>query len=294
MITAIRWMALVSVALTGLIACSKIDSNETTTKPLKGAIVNLGDGVLETFAVVDKEGNPEKIGVLFSEGAVNSPPQTLTDGNRCFDHNQNGAIEPENECMPWHEKVIPLPGEIARNPDMPFKWALVNWNLHGHIPEGIWNKPHFDVHFYIAPIEEIFALQRGDCGPEFLRCDQYEIATKPVPENLMHPDYIDVGAAAPAMGNHLVDTTAAEFHGAPFTRSWIYGAYDGRVIFYEEMLAQEYMQSEPDDCYPIKTTPEVETSGFYPESVCTRHNAEKKEVAVSLEDFIYRKANMEM
>ena len=41
----------------------------------------------------------------------------------------------------------------------------------------------------------------------------------------------------PAMGNHLVDLTGPEFQKQPFTRSWIFGAYGGRIIFYEEMVA---------------------------------------------------------
>lgn len=271
------------VMLIGVNACI---SQEVTN--LKGAVVKMGEGQVETFADVTSGDNLIKLGAHFSEKAVNSPPEALTDGNRCYDHNENGEIEREKECSLWHEKIIPLPPEISRNEDIPFKWALVNWNPQGHIPPGVWNKPHFDVHFYIEPIENIFALERGECGPEFMRCDQFEVATKPVPEQYMHPDYVNVKAAAPAMGNHLVDTTAAEFHGEPFTRSWIYGSYDGRVIFYEEMLAQEYMRSQPSDCYPIKTTPEVALSGYYPETVCARADEEMGGVSVTLEDFVYR------
>lgn len=284
---------LLGMALIAVSACVSQEADRKETKHLKGSVVELGEGQVESFAEISGKGEPVKVGAYFSAGTLNSPPESLTDGNRCFDHDGNGEIDPDAECMPWHERVIPLPSEIARNPDMPFKWALINWNPHGHLPPGVWNTPHFDVHFYMEPIENIFALQRGDCGPEFLRCDQYEIAMKPVPEHLMHPDYINVGAAAPAMGNHLVDTTAAEFHGAPFTRSWIYGAYDGRVIFYEEMIAQDYLQSEPNACYPIKTTPEVDLSGYYPETVCSRYDPEKGGVAVSLEDFKYREASTE-
>lgn len=277
---------ILGVMLIGIKACI---GQEATN--LKGAVVEIGEGQVETFADITSENNLIKLGVRFSEEAVNSPPEALTDGNRCYDHNGNGKIEKEKECSHWHEKVIPLPPEVSRNEDVPFKWALVNWNPQGHIPPGVWNKPHFDVHFYIEPIENIFALERGECGPEFMRCDQFEIATKPVPEQYMHSDYVNVQAAAPAMGNHLVDTTAAEFHGEPFTRSWIYGSYDGRVIFYEEMLAQEYLQTQPNDCYPIKTTPEVALSGYYPETVCARNDEETRTVSVTLEDFVYREAD---
>jgi len=45
------------------------------------------------------------------------------------------------------------------------------------------------------------------------------------------------------MGNHLVDPTNAEFNGKKFTRAWIYGVYDGRVTFFEEMSTREYVST---------------------------------------------------
>ncbi|MEX2402052.1 MAG: hypothetical protein WD423_14860, partial [Rhodothermales bacterium] len=251
---------LAALACIALGACTPPEQPEQESSRLQGGIVEIGIGTVETYADTDADGALSAVGVVFSDGAFDELPDEITDGHRCFDSNGDGEIDPHAECSAWHERVLPLPSEISRRDDVPFKWVLLNWNNHGHIPPGVWDVPHFDVHFYIESIEKIFSLQRGDCGPEFLRCDQFEIATRPVPEPYMHADYVDVGAAAPAMGNHLVDTTAAEFHGEPFTRSWIYGAYDGEVIFYEEMLALNYLRSEPQDCYPIKTPPTVRLS----------------------------------
>lgn len=281
---------LLFAAVIALSGCASGESGEPETGRTLGGIVQLGNGTVETYANVDPAGAPEALGVQFSAGSLEQLPEDVTDGHRCFDSDGNGDIDPHTECSAWHERVLPLPTHVSRDEDVPFKWVLLNWNNHGHIPPGVWDVPHFDVHFYIEPIENVFSLQRGDCGPEFMRCDQFEIATQPVPTAYMHPDYVDVGAAAPAMGNHLVDTTAAEFHGEPFTRSWIYGAYDGRVIFYEEMLALDYLQSQPQDCFPIKSPPAVERSGYYPSTVCTRDDPEAQTVSVSLEDFTYRDA----
>ena len=89
----------------------------------------------------------------------------------------------------------------------------------------------------MEPIAKIFALQSGPCGPELMNCDQFAIAKQPVPSNYIHPDFKDVDGVVPAMGNHLVDLTGPEFQKQPFTRSWIFGAYGGRIIFYEEMVA---------------------------------------------------------
>ena len=46
-----------------------------------------------------------------------------------------------------------------------------------------------------------------------LLCDQFEIAKRPLPPNYIHPDFQDVDAVAPAMGNHLIDLTGPEFNG---------------------------------------------------------------------------------
>jgi hypothetical protein len=257
---------------------------------LTGMQRELGEGDVHSFARVDAEGTPLAIGLSLSESALHAPPEGMTDGNRCFDHNADDVLDPHSECAPWHERALPLPMDVANRDDMPFKWVLLNWNNHGHIPPGVYDVPHFDVHFYMEPIETVFSWVRGPCGPEFIRCDQFEVATRPVPGEYMHPDYINVDAAAPAMGNHLVDPAAPEFQGEPFTRAWIYGSYDGRVIFYEEMVAQSWLQSKPDACFDIKTPPEVAVSGYYPNTTCSRFIPATGRTEITLEDFRYREA----
>jgi hypothetical protein len=255
-----------------------------------GAASPLGNGTVARSVEFEPSGAPAAIGVAFSAGALDNLPTTMSDGHRCFDADQDGAIDLAGECSAWHEFVLPLPSEATRRADIPFRWALLNWNPHGHIPPGVWDTPHVDVHFYIEPIANIFALQRGPCGPEFLRCDQFERATQPLPPNYMHPDYQDVGAAAPAMGNHLIDPTAPEFQGEPFTRHWIYGVYEGRVIFYEEMVARDYLLSGPDACFDLKMPEAVALTGYYPTRACSRHSGEADEYTVSMEGFVMRQA----
>lgn len=282
-----RIVILVAICLVG---CSSGTNPSPSSDEIKGMSRELGMGDVYSFATLTGDGKPAVLGVSISQEALDNPPPEMTDGNRCFDHDADGTINQHEECSPWHERALPLPPEVSNRTNVPFSWVLLNWNNHGHIPPGIWDAPHFDVHFYIAPIEEVFSWQRGPCGPEFLRCDQFEIATQPVPPGLMHPDYTDVGAAAPAMGNHLVDTTAKEFHGEPFTRSWIYGVYGGEVIFYEEMVAQDFLKTKPDACFDLKSPERVALSGFYPTQTCSRFNSTTNRTTISLEQFEYREA----
>ncbi len=261
------------------------------TARVLGTPSSLGKGTVASYAEFDKSGAPKAIGVIFSAGALDALPAAPSDGHRCFDANNDGVIDLATECSGWHERVLPVPSEASRRTDVPFKWALLNWNPRGHIPPGVFDTPHFDVHFYIEPIENIFAIQRGTCGLEMVRCDQFALASKPVPSNYVPPNFQDLGIVAPAMGNHLCDPTDHVFHGEKFKRHWIYGAYDGRVIFYEEMVDRGYMLSKPDACFPIPSPAAVALTGYYPTRSCVRFTPGKDEYTVSIEDFVLRKAS---
>jgi hypothetical protein len=256
-----------------------------------GGESDLGNGVVATYAELDGQGAPAVVGIVFSAGALAGLPADGSDFHHCFDKNQDGTVDRATECIHSFEHVLPLPDAVARRKDVPFKWVLLNWNPHGHIPPGIYDSPHFDVHFFMEPIAKIFALQSGPCGPELMNCDQYAIAKQPVPSNYIHPDFKDVDGVVPAMGNHLVDLTGPEFQKQPFTRSWIFGAYGGRIIFYEEMVAHKTLISTTQSCSPIKQPTGVATAGYYPTVSCLRHDPATGETTVSLERFVLRAAS---
>jgi hypothetical protein len=256
-----------------------------------GAPSMLGSGTVASYADFDATGAVQAIGVVVSSGTLDGLPTAPSDGHHCFDVNKDGTLDLASECSGGHERVLPFPSEASRRTDMPFKWALVNWNPHGHIPPGVYDKPHFDVHFYLESIENVFAIEPGPCGPEHVRCDLFARARLPVPGNYMHPDFKDVEAVAPAMGNHLVDLTASEFRGVPFTRTWIYGTNEGHVTFYEEMVTVAYLKSRPDACFPIKMAAAVALAGRYPSKSCIRYVKETSEYTISLEGFELRQAS---
>ena len=251
---------------------------------------DLGKGTVSSYAEFTASGTPRALGIVFSESALDGLPTEGSDGHHCFDRNKDGTIDTATECLHHYELVLPLPDVVARSGDIPFKWVLLNWNPAGHIPPGVYDVPHFDVHFFMEPIANVFAIASGPCGPEFIRCDHFEVARRPLPTNYMHADFKDVEGAVPAMGNHLVDLTGPEFNQQPFTRTWIYGAYNGKVTFYEEMVTRSFLQSKPDTCFPIKIPPAVGRSGFYPTLSCLRHDARSGEHTVSMEGFALREA----
>ena len=250
----------------------------------------LGKGTTTSYAEFDAQGVPRAIGLVWSSGALEGLPAG-SDNHRCHGRTKEGLIDGATKCIHTHEHVMPLPDAAARRADIPFKWVLLNWNPSGHIPPGVYDVPHFDVHFLMAPIAKIFAIEPGPCGPEFVRCDQYKLAKKPLPPNFMHADFRDVDAVVPAMGNHLIDLTGPEFNKQPFTRSWIYGVYDGQVIFYEEMVTRAHLLSKQNACTPIKSPKAVAVRGYYPTVSCIRYDAATGDHTVSMEQFVLREAS---
>jgi hypothetical protein len=278
----------IALVITG---CAVSKPLEMSTERRLGANSRVGKGTVSSYVEFDRNGAPKAIGIVFQASALDGLPTAHSDGHHCFDRNKDGKVDLDTECFASHEWVIPLPSNAARRSEIPFKWVGLNWNPFGHIPPGVYDLPHFDVHFYIAPIESVFAVQPGPCGPEFVRCDQFELATKPLPPNYMDPDFKNVGAVAPAMGNHLIDQTGPEFKGQKFTRSWIYGVYDGRVTFFEEMVTREYLLSQPNTCFPLKSPPAVGISGYYPARSCIRYLPQTNEYTVSIEGFALREGS---
>jgi hypothetical protein len=282
-------LAVLTLATLLLAGCASSHQSDAYAVRHLGSQVGIGKGTVSSYAEM-KSGEPAAIGIVFSSTALEGLPDSGSDHHHCVDRNKDGNIDHAAECVPTFEHVIPLPDAVARRADVPFKWVLLNWNPVGHIPPGIYDVPHFDIHFYMEPIANVFALRSGLCGPEFFDCDKFEMAKQPVPVNYMHPDFRDVDAAVPAMGNHLVDLTGPEFNKQPFTRSWIFGAYGGKVTFYEEMVTRAHLLSKPQACNSIKSPKAVAVSGFYPTVSCIRHDAAAGEITVSMESFLYRAA----
>ena len=257
---------------------------------ITGMPASLANGSVSSYADMDPAGTPKAIGVMFTAGALENLPAG-TDGHHCFTTNSAGRIDPAKDCVVGHERVLPLPSELARRADMPFKWALLNWNPVGHIPPGVYDTAHFDVHFVIEPIESIFAIHAGPCGPEHAGCAEFATGRKPLPGNYAPASHIDVGAVVPGMGNHLVNVTGPEFKDEKFKRAWIYGVYDGRVTFYEEMVTRAFMLTKASECLPIPAPDAVAVKGYYPTRSCVRFLADKNAYTVSLEDFVMREAS---
>lgn len=256
-----------------------------------GAPVAVGHGTMRSYLALDAAGEPIELGILMDSGAFDGLPGGLSTTGRCFDLNANGRIDESGECEGDYEYVLPLPAVTEDRWDIPFQWIAVNWNAHGHVPPGIYDLPHFDFHFYIANEAAVHAIGLGSCGI-FMDCEHFKRATQPVPAKYVDHRHVNVDAAVARMGNHLIDSSAPEFAKPPrkFTHTWIFGAYDGRITFYEPMITREFFMTMPNVCTAIKQPAAFQLSGYYPTRYCIRHHARADKFTVSLEGLEYHKA----
>lgn len=253
-----------------------------------------GNGTLTAYSQSAGD-KPEAIGIVFPsatlEGLPYDPP---TAGLWCYDKDGDGEVDPMHECAGGYEDALRLGADFRSEVESPFDYVLMNWNPMGHMPPGVYDLPHFDVHFYMNENEERLAIRPGPCEV-LVHCDDYPLG-KNLPEGkYLHPDFEDLDAVEPAMGNHLVDLTAPEHHGEPFTHTFIYGIWDGDVTFYEPMVTHEWFTwltdgSIEDECFPIKEPQAWQQAGWYPTEYCMEYRENRDELTASLEGFVHREA----
>jgi hypothetical protein len=254
------WLMILMVFATPL-AAATARADDDNQKTFYGKPHIFGDGVAETYVTVDKNGIPIALG-------IEVPAKSF-------------ASLPSKE----QELIFEFPKE-ARN--TPFRFMDMSWNPQGHEPDKIYTMPHFDFHFYLQSKEEKDSIDAGPC--KGLDCADYARAMRAVPAHHLPRDYRNVGAVVPKMGNHLIDPASGEFNHQPFTRTFLYGSYDGKITFYEPMLSLAYLQSQPDEYLDLKLPAAYAETGYYPTRYSVRYDTGRNVYRISLERFIYHVA----
>ena len=243
----------IAVLLATIASCKK-DDNKTTT--YEGASVNVGNGTAHTFVTLDKDQKPVTIGIRMSATALDGLP---TNG----DPNMGGEVPPY---------MLAVPPQASSSG---YNHSEVDWNPHGHDPLFAYGVPHFDFHFYmITPQEQSDVVP----GP-----DTFAVDNRYIPK-----DYVSGMTAVPNMGTHWVDTTSGEFHGKPFTITFIYGFYHGNMTFLEPMITKDYLLQKPNVTLPIKQPQAFQRHGYYPKQAHLYFDNSSQQYVVALEELEYR------
>lgn len=214
----------------------------------------LGNGIAKTWIKLDEGGNPGSIGISLSEDALTGLPTELD----------------------FYGFTLALPETASAL--TPFKHVYLNWEPVGHEPPGIYDVPHFDFHFYTTTIAE---RQSIIVDPEI--CERMLL------EELVPTEYTKIPGCVPQMGAHWIDDNATEFHGAPFASTFIYGSYDGEVIFLEPMITKAFLETKPSFSAAIRQPRLYLKRGlFYPTTYSVTYDSKNREYQVSLNDFELR------
>jgi hypothetical protein len=254
-------------------------------RTILGRSERLGAGTVQSFVTLDRAGAPVAIGVTLSAGALEQLPPAPNAVSRCYDLDGDGKYT-GHECHGDEERILDVPADSPAQ--LPFRWIQLNWNPAGHYNTP-YARPHFDFHFHTGDRARVEAIAPGRCG-ELVDCRQFKIATRPVPARYVPSGYIDIGAVVPRMGNHLLDSRSPELKDSlPFTTTFIYGAWDGELIFWEPMITLEFLTSARDTCLEIRQPESYRQAGYYPTQYCVRQK-DSGERTVSLEQFRYSPA----
>lgn len=256
--TAAGWAGVVFTAVVAgaLLACTELRSPGSKAGTYDGPSLAMGEGAGRAFVTLDAGGAPVAIGLRLSEGALAGLP-----------------AEPRRGGEAW-EYVLSLPKEAAATG---YDHIGIDWNPKGHVPPGIYDVPHFDFHFYlirpaqrdrITAVGEDLARLRQAPAPEFM------------PEGYVLPE----GTEVPRMGAHAIDPTAPEFNKQPFTWAFIYGFYEGQVVFLEPMVTKAFLEAKPNVTDRIRLPQAFALPAYYPTRYRVAYDAATREYVIALEN----------
>jgi hypothetical protein len=169
---------------------------------------------------------------------------------------------------------------FPRRSDVPFTHLYLVWEPHGHDPVEIYGVPHWDVHFYVMSNQERELITCT--GADEARCLKQPAASA-IPSN-----YGPTPAGVPKMGWHWLDLLSPEFHGHPFTTTMVMGYYDGRLAFYEPMIAKSYLDKKPQFAAQIRQPMVYPRSGYFPNAYSVKYLAPMDEYEIALTHLVYR------
>jgi uncharacterized protein len=210
---------------------------------LKGDPVPVGNGTARTFVLETTSAEPSAIGVELTTTALDGLPTDMAE---------------------WS---LPMPPAVSTPP---WDHVMINWNPQGHEPTAIYGLPHFDFHFYTISQDEQMQIAGG---PD----------NTPVPAQNVPQDYESQVMSVPMMGVHWADTQSPEFHGSTFDKTFIYGFYQGNMVFVEPMVTKAMLASQPNAVAPVKQPQSFQKAGFYPDQYSVRYDAGTNTVRVTLE-----------
>jgi hypothetical protein len=250
-----KFLILVVTASSFLFACNKENTGENFYKSDDVTVF----GGKAWSAIKVKDNVPQELSFVVNDAVLNTAP---------------AAEEGETGHNPANDFLIPLP--VTASSVTPFKWIMLNWNPAGHEPDHIYTIPHFDIHFYETTPDEVMSYM-----------DQTKLNAN-VPADYVPANHIS-GPGVPMMGKHYIDAASPELNGQGFTQTFLYGAYDAKVVFFEPMITLDFLKNTAHFDRTIPQPAKFASAGYYP----TKLKVQKRngQTEVTLYGFVKRQAS---
>ena len=241
-------------------AHASTSSKDAQEKIIVGETKPLGQGQARSWVSLDQKGNPTAVGLTFSEAALSTLPK-----------------EPPADT-PWTEVSLALPAQASATA---FKHIGLNWNPNGHAPAKIYDTPHLDFHFYMITEAERAGITAE--GEDLLRTKK-QPAAEFVPAGYIYaPD-----SEHARMGAHWINPLAKELQGQTFSTTFLYGSYNGSLIFAEPMITRSFLETKTNVTELIKLPAQYARKAYYPTKYSVRYDPIKKEYTIALEGMTLR------
>ncbi len=225
--------------------------------------VPLGDGEVKTFLTEHPQQDWQYLGMEMSAEAATIDEQE-------YDESALVAIE--------------FPGETQ------FEWLGLNWMPAGHGPPDVYGVPHFDIHYYLQPQDEIEAIPGVNFPPG--EGDPYDAEIAP---DQLPPEYFRTNYVVPEMGEHLYDLNAPEWEemdgepapsGEEFTQTFVWGHWDGDLNFFEPMITTDFFETLDDTVVDSISMPDrMPEAGMYPTAYRIASHQNRDAYTVTLQTF---------
>ncbi len=246
-----------------LAAC---DSSSDDAQKLYSPTASVGQGNVRLYVEMNSDDTPAAVGILLDATALDGLPDgQVGDGH---DHERSTILQ------------IPAAAKAA---GLPFDHLSLDWNPHGHEPDGLFTLPHFDVHFYMVPEAARMAWMPTD--PLFGQKGLTMPAAKYIPQGFFTPPGTE---PVPMMGTHWVDATDPTYApaGPGFSEVFIWGSYDGEVVFAEPMITRAFLKNLPASGSTHEETlaqPEAFAKpGYYPTRYTVKYDGKRHQYRIEL------------
>ena len=231
-------------------------------------------GSVRSFVALDDNGNPTEIGATFPKETLSLPT-----GDTEPDIATELSLPPEASSTAFnHMELLYRPNDYS-----------------GLVPKGI-GVPRFSLNFFlISPSERALICPHPDKIGTLPVCTASEEAPAlktPQPGTVPLGILQTLGGAEPGYGSRYrdPDTTTLLDSGQPFTSTYYYAFFDGKLTDIDFSSSIAFLSTQPNVTLPIKLPTSYSKSGYYPTEYNITYDAASQEYSMAFGGLTYRDA----